>query len=260
MVNALLGRKLEMSTRFDEKGRRVPVTLIEAGPCPVVQVKTLDTDGYWAVQLGFGQKKLKRTPKPILGHAKKAGLDRPPHFFREVRLFPQEGVDLKGKLPKRGEVVKVEDVFKPGDLVKITGTSKGKGFAGVVKRWGFAGGPASHGQSDRERAPGSIGATTSPGRVLRGKKMAGHMGARTVTVSGITVMDLEPEKNLLVVKGQVPGARNSLLVIKQMGKAKRFVPLIKEGQAGEGKKEPAEKVVKRKSKSAKSKKTDNHED
>lgn len=222
MINALLGKKLQMSARFNEKGVRIPVTLIEAGPCPVVQVKTKKKNGYFALQIGFGARKPGKTSKPILGHIKKAGLSLAPRFLREIRL--SEETDLKN-----GDILKVGDVFSPGDKVSITGISKGKGFAGVMKRWGFAGGPATHGQSDRKRAPGSIGAQ-GVARVLPGKKMPGRMGAKKVTVTGLTVVDVNPQKNLLVIKGAIPGPRHGLLMIKKVGKAKSFVPLFKEAK------------------------------
>lgn len=202
MIDTLLGQKFEMSTRFTSGGRRVPVTKIATGPCVVVQIKTEDKDRFSAIQLGFLEKK--RVTKPILGH---------PRFLREVRT--QGTVDLKP-----GQVVQVGEVFKPGDTVQVTGTSKGKGFTGVVKRWGFAGGPRTHGQSNRLRAPGSIGATTTPGRVLKGKKMAGRAGRETVTVKNLEVLEVDSEKNLLVVKGAVPGPKRGLLQIKRIKESK----------------------------------------
>lgn len=213
MFSAILGKKIGQSQRFTEEGKRLPVTFIEAGPCSVVQIKNLEKDGYLAIQLGFGEKKPKRITKPIKGHIRGANLEVPPRFLKEMRIMNQElGIMEQLKL---GDVVKVGDVFKSGDKVQVTGISKGKGFAGVVKRWGFAGGPRTHGQSDRERAPGSIGSTTTPGRVYKGKKMAGRMGQDKVTIKGLEVVEVDPEKNLLVVKGLVPGHRNSLLLIKK---------------------------------------------
>lgn len=227
MMNALLGKKLQMSTRFDKRGVRAPVTLVEAGPCPVVQIKTEKSDTYFAVQIGFGAKKLKRTTKPILGHVKKAGLSQTPRFLREVRL--SEKPDFKV-----GDVLKVGDIFSPGDRILVTGISKGKGFAGVMKRWGFSGGPATHGQSDRKRAPGSIG-TQGVARVLPGKKMPGRMGGAKVAVSGLTVINVDPKANLLIVKGAVPGPKGGLVVIKKTGEAKKFTPLLKEKKEEESK-------------------------
>lgn len=171
-------------------GQRVPVTRILAGPCSVTQIKKKEKDGYQAIQLGLGQ-------------GKKA-----PLFLREVKVK---------SLPKLkvGQKIKVADIFQKGDKVRVTGTSKGKGFAGVVKRWGFKGGPRTHGQSDRERAPGSIGQTTSPGRVWKGKKMPGRMGKKTVTIKGLKVVDIDEEKNILLVSGPVPGPRGEYLFIQK---------------------------------------------
>lgn len=212
MIAAILGKKLNMSLRFNQAGQRMPVTKIEAGPCIVMQVKTQEKDGYYAVQLGFGQEK--RPKQTLLGRARKIGIDIPPKFLKEVRIKEEKDII------QVGQTVKVEDVFKPGDIVKISGVSKGKGFAGVVKRWGFAGGPKTHGQSDRERAPGSIGATTTPGRVFKGKKMAGRTGGDKVTVRGLKVIEVTPDRNLLIVKGSVPGPKNTLLLIQKMKEAK----------------------------------------
>jgi len=209
MANAILGTKISQSQRFDEKGIRYPVTLINAGPCPVVQVKTVEKDGYSAYQLGFGSKKEINTTKQTLGRIKKAGLKINPRFLGEI-YFDEAG---SGKL-EVGKEVRVEDVFKPGDIINVMGVSKGKGFAGAVKRYHFKGGPRTHGQSDRERAPGSIGTTTTPGRVLKGKRMAGHMGFDNVTVRNLKVMEIDPEKNLLIVKGLVPGPMKGLLKIE----------------------------------------------
>jgi len=214
MLNVILGEKIDQTRRFTEKGKSIPVTLIKAGPCPVVQIKTKDDEGYWAIQLGFGSKKAKKTTKPILGHLKKAGLKKRPRFLREIRVDEKEGKKLADEVKPGGEI-SVKDVFKVGDKIMVTGISKGKGFAGVVKRWGFAGGPRTHGQSDRERAPGSIGQTTTPGRVHKGKKMPGRMGNERVTIKGLKVIEIDEEKNLLVIKGLVPGAKKGLLMIKK---------------------------------------------
>lgn len=207
MINSILGIKLGQAQKFTSEGERIPVTEIQVGPCVVVQVKKE------AIQLGLGEKKEKKTPKPILGHIKKAGLKSVPLFLREISVNQSEASSNL----KVGDEIKVGDIFKPGDLVDVTGTSKGKGFAGVVKRWGFAGGPRTRGQSDRERAPGSIGSTTTPGRVLKGKKMAGRMGGARVTVRNLKVFEVDPEKNLLLVKGLVPGVKKGLLIIKKIG-------------------------------------------
>ncbi len=201
-MHALLGIKLGQSQTFTEDGKRIPVTLIEAGPCWVTQVT--DMGGYRAIQLGFGN--IKHPSKPLMGHMKKAGLEVKPRFLRTIR-------DTSSGETKAGTEIKVADVFKVGDKVRVIGTSKGKGFAGVVKRHHFKGGPRTHGQSDRERAPGSIGQTTTPGRVYRGKRMAGHMGAATVTVTGLKVTAVDPVTNTLTIKGVIPGGKKALVLI-----------------------------------------------
>jgi len=205
MINAILGIKIGQTQRFLNDGQRIPVTAIQAGPCVVTQVKKA------AIQVGIGEKRQKNVKKPVLGHIKKAGLKIAPRFLREIRIAGEEAdTNLKP-----GSLIKVGEVFKPGDVVDVTGTSKGKGFSGVVKRWGFAGGPRTHGQSDRERAPGSIGSTTTPGRVLKGKKMAGRKGNQRVTVKNLKIVEIDEEKNLLLVKGLVPGAKRGLLIIRK---------------------------------------------
>lgn len=213
MINGILGKKIDQTQKFTEEGKRIPVTLIKAGSCPVVQVKTDTHDGYWAVQLGFGTMKTTRATKPILGHLKKAGLKQTPRFLREIKVSEEMGESLKKIKPD--DQITVDQVFKAGDKVSVTGISKGKGFAGVVKRWGFAGGPRTHGQSDRERAPGSIGQATMPGRVHKGKKMAKRMGGEKVTIKGLKVLEIDKEKHLLILKGLVPGAKGGLLLIKK---------------------------------------------
>lgn len=206
MINSFLGIKIKQTRQFDEKGEQIPITKIKTDPCTVVQIKSLEKDGYHALQLGLGSKKEKHLTRPLLGHFKKAGLEISPRFLKEVRLIaPVEC--------QPGSQIKVGEVFQKGDKINVTGISKGKGFAGVVKRWGFAGGPRTHGQSDRERAPGSIGATTTPGRVLKGKKMAGHMGFRKTTVRNLEVIDVDSDQNELIVKGLVPGPAKGLLMI-----------------------------------------------
>lgn len=209
MINSILGIKIGQTQKFTEDGKRIPVTKIQAGPCVVVQVKGKEKDGYSAVQLGLSEKREKVTKKPVLGHIKKAGITKVPRFLREVCV--EEKTELQP-----GQEIKVEEVIKIGDKVDVIGTSKGKGFAGVVKRWGFAGGPRTHGQSDRERAPGSIGATTTPGRVLKGKKMAGRMGGARITVKNLQVVDVDSENNLLTVKGLVPGNKGGLLIVSKV--------------------------------------------
>jgi len=204
MVQGIIGKKLGMGQIFGDDGKAEALTAIEAGPCVVTQVKTTDKEGYNAAQLGFGQSK--RLNSPQKGHLKKLGQFR---HLQEFRLADTKKI-------KVGDKIDVS-LFKEGDLVNVTGVSKGKGFAGVVKRHHFAGGPKTHGQSDRHRAPGSIGATTSPGRVLKGMRMAGHMGNSRVTVCHLQVYKTDPERNLLLLRGAVPGAKNGLVLIKKAG-------------------------------------------
>ena len=205
MIPGIIGRKLGMTQVFRENGREEAVTVVGAGPCTVVQVKTAAKEGYNAAQLGFGQaKRLKSAQK---GHLKGLGDYR---YLREFRLDDTHDI-------KAGDKVDVS-LFAPGDLISVTGISKGKGFAGVVKRHHFAGGPKTHGQSDRHRAPGSIGSTTSPGRVLKGKRMAGRMGNDQVTVRNLEVFQADTSRNLLLVRGAVPGGKNGLLLIRKSGK------------------------------------------
>lgn len=214
-----------MSQAFTPSGRRVPVTVVRSGPNVVTQVKKEDRDGYWALQLGFGQRKIKNITKPLKGHLRGAIKDKKiaPRYLREVRLedVPEYKV---------GDTIKPQDVLAPGDVVQATGISKGKGFAGVVKRWGFAGGPRTHGQSDRLRAPGSIGQTTTPGRVFKGKKMAGRMGGVQKTVKNLTVLKVDEETGEIWLSGPVPGSPGSLLLIKQIGEKKNFEDLYGEEQ------------------------------
>ena len=199
-MNALIGKKLGMTRVFDEAGTSVPVTVIEAGPCPVVQVSGD------RVQLGFGSRKLKRTPKALLGHVKKGGLDAAP---RMLESFPVSG----DTAPQAGQAVTVA-IFNPGDRVKVRGVTKGRGFQGVVKRHGFGGGPQTHGNT-RHRKPGSIAPGTDPSRVIKGKRMPGHMGARRFTELGLRVIRVDAERNLLFVRGAVPGPRNGLVTIRR---------------------------------------------
>jgi large subunit ribosomal protein L3 len=213
MMKAILGSKQEMNQAF-VAGTRVPVTVVKAGPCVVTQVKSEEKDGYWAVQIGFGEKKDTKLTKPMKGHLKGAIKDKKaPRFLAEVS-FDKEP-DLKV-----GDVVKVSDVFKKGDIIQVTGISKGKGFAGVMKRWGFKGGPRTHGQSDRQRAPGSIGQGTDPGRVWKGKKMAGRMGRDTKTIKNLMVISIDEEKGEIEISGPVPGAKGSTLFIKKIRSGK----------------------------------------
>ena len=212
-MKGILGKKVGMTQVFGERGEAIPVTVIEAGPCYVAQVKTVERDGYSAVQLGFEDAKPKSLTQPQLKHLEKSSLP-PLRFLREFRLAAGEPADLE-----EGQKITAE-VFAAGELVDVTGTSKGRGFAGVVKRHGFRGGPKTHGQSDRLRAPGSIGACTTPGRVFKGKRMPGRMGGERVTVQGLEVVLVDAERNLLAVKGAVPGANNGLLMIRQARKTR----------------------------------------
>lgn len=211
MFPGIIGRKIGMTQLFKENGGVAAITAIQAGPVVVTQVKTRDKDGYSAIQVGLVENAVKqsRLSSPQKGHLR--GLEGI-RYLREFRTDPDF---LRTSLVKRGDKVDV-GFLKPGDLVNISGFSKGRGFAGVVKRHHFAGGPKTHGQSDRHRAPGSIGSTTFPGRVLKGKRMAGHMGNRRVTVRNLEVVRVEPERNLLLVKGAVPGANKGLLVIEKV--------------------------------------------
>jgi len=201
----ILGLKLGMSQIFDEKGNQIPVTLIEAGPCIVTQIKTKEKDKYSAVQIGFGE--AKKVTKAIAGHLKKLGKLL---FLREFR---NEEPKINDKELKRGDKIDTS-VFKEGDIVKVSGLSKGKGFAGVVKRWHFHGRPATHGTKHELRTPGSVGASI-PERVIKGKKMAGRMGYERVTIRNLKVVKVDLKNNLLAIKGAVPGPRGALLEIKE---------------------------------------------
>ena len=201
----LLGKKIGMTSVFSADGKNVPCTVIEAGPCVVTQVKTTATDGYEAVQIGFQTKTDKHTTKAEAGHFKAAGVTPQRHLveFREL--------DREFKL---GDTIKVEDIFEELNYVDIAGTSKGKGFQGVVKRHGFAGvGQSTHGQHNRLRAPGSLGASSTPSRVMKGMRMGGRMGGDRVTIQNLVVLKVIPEHNLIIVKGSVPGPKNSIVII-----------------------------------------------
>lgn len=204
-MRGILGKKLGMSRVFDESGKSVAVTLIQAGPCKVAQIKTEKTDGYNALQLGFEEKKEKQTTKPMQKHFEKAGL-KPMRALKEFRDF--EGAQEM----KLGDEITV-DLFNIGERVNVIGVSKGKGFQGVVKRHGFSGGPRTHGQSDRLRAPGSVGQSSYPSRVFKGIRMAGRMGNERVTLRNKRVVRVVPEKHLIMVEGSVPGAANGLVMI-----------------------------------------------
>ena len=206
---AIIGKKLGMTQIFDEKGNVVPVTVIEAGPCVVAQVKTVETDGYNSIQLGYGEVKAKHINKPEAGHFAKSKLENKKHL-REFRLE-----DISNF--KVGDEVKA-DVFAKGEKVDIQGTSKGKGFQGVIKRHGQHRGPMGHG-SMYHRRPGSMGPTSTPGRVFKGKKLPGHMGSVTVTIQNLDVVAVDMDKNVILVKGSVPGAKGAILKIKSAVKA-----------------------------------------
>jgi large subunit ribosomal protein L3 len=208
-MKGLLGKKVGMTQIFDDTGAVIPVTLIEAGPCYVTQIRNPQTDGYVAVQLGFGEIKPRRISGGQLGHLKRN--DCPPlRYLREFRAKSIDGISEGDKL--------TVDVFQVGDQVDVIGTSKGKGFAGAVKRYGFGGGPRTHGQSDRLRAPGSHGATSTPGRVFKGSRGPGHMGSARVTSQNLRVELVDSDRNLLAVSGSVPGPRGGLVMIKEARK------------------------------------------
>jgi len=211
-MNGIIGRKIGMTRLFEDNGQVVPVTVIEAGPCPVVQVHE-GSGGSKAVQLGFGARKPKRVTKPLAGHAKKAELDVTPAVLRSIPL-PENAAAAPG------DIVTVE-IFEPGDRIKVTGTTKGRGFQGVVKRYGFKGGPASHG-STRYRNPGSMGAGTDPSRVIKGKKLPGQMGSVRQTQMGLSVAKVDPERNLLYVKGAVPGPVKGIVLVRKQEGGSRY--------------------------------------
>ncbi len=209
MFKGLIGKKIGMTQIFDESGAAVPVTLIEAGPCVVTQVRTPDTDGYSAVQLGFGDVRPKLLTGGQLGHLNRTSAPN----LRYLREFRSKSHELK-----EGDQVTVEG-FEVGDRVDIGGVSKGKGFAGAMKRHGFGGGPITHGQSDRQRSVGSIGATTTPGRVFKGKRMPGRMGNARKTSQNIKIALVDVERNLIGVRGSVPGGKGSIVTIREARKA-----------------------------------------
>jgi len=209
MLKGLIGKKVGMTQIFDDTGAAVPVTLIEAGPCYVTRIRTVEKDGYTAVQLGFGEIKPKRLSGGQLGHLKRNELP-PLRFLREFRT---KDLELE-----EGQKVSVGDAFAVGEFIDVIGTSKGKGFAGAVKRYGFRGGPKTHGQSDRQRAPGSHGSGTTPGRVFKGARGPGRMGNDRVTVQNLKVVLVDTERNLLGVRGAIPGAKGGLVLMKEARK------------------------------------------
>jgi large subunit ribosomal protein L3 len=206
-MTGILGKKIGMTSIFDEKGEAIPCTVIEAGPCFVIQIKTKDRDGYEALQVGFEEKKERLVNKPLAGHFKKSGLT-PKKLLAEFRGFDISKFQV-------GAEIKVDSLFVKNDVVSVSGTSKGHGFQGVVKRHHFGGGFRTHGQSDRERAPGSIGSSSYPSRVFKGMKMAGRMGGENVTVKNLRVVQIIPESNLLLIRGSVPGHINSYVEIRK---------------------------------------------
>ena len=233
-LKGILGRKEGMTQVFTEEGNLVPVTVVSAGPCYVVQVKTQERDGYTAVQLGFVEQKHHRLTKPLRGHFKKAGIqeegeeqERKRAGFLALKHLREFRVDDPSAFTP-GDRITVEN-FEKGDLVDVVGTSKGRGFAGVMKRWGFGGGPAGHGGMC-DRRPGAIGMHSDPSRVFKGKKMAGHYGAERVTVKNLEIQEVDVERNVLLIKGAVPGPRNGFLYIR---KAKTGVPRRKSGAEGQ---------------------------
>ncbi len=211
-MNGIIGRKLGMTRVYDAEGRVTPVTVIEAGPCPVIHVRS-SGGGAPAVELAFGNRKAKRTTRAMRGHVKAASLETAPRIIRRFDVSA-------GEPPAIGEVIRV-DIFEPGEIVKVVGTSKGKGFQGVVKRYGFSGGPASHGNT-RHRRTGSLGPGTNPSRVIKGKKMPGHMGSVRRTALGLSVVRVDAERNLLFVRGAVPGPATGIVLVKKQGGSSRY--------------------------------------
>jgi large subunit ribosomal protein L3 len=210
MINTFFGIKKGQKQTFNEKGKRLVVSVIQTFPLRVMQVKTKEKDGYQALKVGFGNLRISKIKKSLLGEIKKAGLEKNQAFLylREIKITDED----KAKI---GDKLEMKDFLKVGEAVQVTGETKGRGFAGVVKRWGFAGGPRTHGQSDRERAPGSIGQRTDPGRVWKGKKMPGHMGNKFKTIKGLKVFKIDEEKNELWLTGLIPGTKGGLVKIKR---------------------------------------------
>lgn len=233
MINTLLGVKKQMTSTYDSRGRRVGATVVEIQPNLVTQIKSKEgKDGYDGIQLGLGTKK--SVKKPQLGHVKKTGVEKAVRWFREIRITNQEQLTED---TKPGTEIKLDQVFSIGDAVKVSGTSKGKGFQGGVRRHGFHGGPKTHGQSDRHRAPGAIGSGTTPGRVYKGKKMAGHMGNVKVSTKNLEIVGIDKEKNLLTIKGAVPGSSGGLVTITKLGRIKGYTPPPEEKVEEEGERE-----------------------
>lgn len=230
-MKAILAQKVGMTRVYDAHGNIIPVTVLQAGPCPVTQVITKERSGYCAIQVAFGDVRLKSVNKPTAGVFKKANA-QPARWLREFRTGKSSSFQI-------GQVLKV-DSFAPGDFVDVEGTSKGKGFAGAMKRHNFAGGPSTHGQSDRARAPGSSGANTYPGRVYKGKRFPGHLGAEMITVQHLEIVQVDAEKNILLIRGAVPGPKQGLLTIREtVKKLKKRIIVAPESSKKDKKKEAA---------------------
>lgn len=208
MIKGMLGRKVGMSQLFKEDGEVIPVTLIQAGPCYVIQKKTLDRDGYVAVQIGFDSKKEKHLSNPLKGHFDKVGKG----YFKILKEVECDNLEELNE----GDEITIENLFQPGEHINISGISKGKGYQGVVRRHGFAGNPASHG-SKIHRSTGSVGCSADPSKIIKGKKLPGQMGNKKVTVSNLEIVDIKKEDNLIAVKGAVPGARGQVILLKKQG-------------------------------------------
>ncbi len=221
-LNTILGQKKEQSQKFLENGTRIPVTRIWVKGNVITNVRTQDKNHYSAIQLGFGSKK--NATKSILGNTKGARQNYAPNFLKEVRMNADTDLAI-------GTMINASEILAEGDIINVTGVSKGKGYAGVVKRYGFHGGPKTHGQSDRHRAPGSIGQGTTPGRVYRGKRMAGRMGNENVTIRNLVVVGVTDDE--VLVKGLIPGGINTMVIVKKVGENKKFVPLFKEPSSAE---------------------------
>lgn len=207
----IIGKKIGMTTLYDPEGRSIPCTVVTGGPCVVTQIKNLEKDGYQAVQLGYDQKKKKNTPKPLIGHFNKANAE-PQKQLIEFKKFSEE----LGRELQLGQTIRVEDIFVEGDYIDAIGTTKGKGFQGVVKRHGFSGvGEQTHGQHDRQRAPGSVGASSFPSRVFKGMKMAGRTGGHRVKITNLQILKIVPQENLLVLSGAIPGSKNAYIILEK---------------------------------------------
>ncbi|MBI2590701.1 MAG: 50S ribosomal protein L3 [Candidatus Blackburnbacteria bacterium] len=228
-MNTIFATKKSMSQVFTTDGVRLPVTVLSSGSHLVTQLKTVDKDNYWAIQFGFGTRSIKNLRKPQIEQLKKAGAlkeNKAPKFLREIRHQGSEQLGV-------GAIVKPEEILEVGDMVKVAGISKGKGFAGGVKRHGFSGGPKTHGQSDRHRAPGSIGQTTTPGRVYKGKRMAGRMGGKQQTVRNLRILSLNTETGEILVSGPVPGSIGGLVTVTKIGKSKKTMELTGQSNSGQ---------------------------